>query len=183
MRRPILAAAIALGGFGAYRLIASGAATIDIGIGRRVRRLGPVSWDIAADREVVFDVIADPYLGRTPRALGDKLAVWERGTDMVLAAHFTPVKCGLATTVETVRFERPGRVDFRVVRGPVPHVVESFVLDAVDQGTRLTWEGELGTDLWTLGAWWGDRVARAWQKAVRLSLEAVIAEAERRVRV
>jgi hypothetical protein len=85
MRRPILAAAIALGGFGAYRLLASGAATIDIGIGRRVRRLGPVSWDIAADREVVFDVIADPYLGRTPRALGDKLAVWERGTDMVLA--------------------------------------------------------------------------------------------------
>jgi hypothetical protein len=38
---------------------------------------------------------------------------------MVLAAHFTPITFGVATTVETVRFERPERVDFRVVRGPV----------------------------------------------------------------
>jgi hypothetical protein len=38
---------------------------------------------------------------------------------MVLAAHFTPVKCGVTTTLETVRFERPNRIDFRLVRGPV----------------------------------------------------------------
>jgi hypothetical protein len=98
----------------------------------------------------------------------------------VLAAHFTPVRCGVATTVETVRFERPERVDFRVVRGPVPHVVESFVLEVEGDGTRLTWAGELGTDFWALGAWWGDRVARAWEKAVRSSLDAIAAEAERR---
>jgi hypothetical protein len=102
---------------------------------------------------------------------------------MVLAAHFTPVKCGVATTLETVRFERPERIDFRVVRGPVPHVVESFVLGETEAGTRLTWSGELGTDFWALGAWWGDRVARAWEKAVRSSLEAVVAEAERRASV
>jgi hypothetical protein len=183
VHRGTLAALTALAGLGAYRLVASGAATIDVGIGRRVRRLGPRSWDIGADRELVFDVIAGPYLGPTPRALEDKLAVWQRGSDMVLAAHFTPVKCGVATTVETVRFERPSRIDFRVVRGPVPHVVESFVLDTVDDGTRLTWEGELGTDLWALGAWWGHLVARAWEKAVRSSLEAVISEAERRVKI
>ena len=182
MHRGTLAALTALAGFGAYRLVARGAATIDVGVGRRVRGLGPRSWDIAADRELVFDVIADPYLGRTPRALEDKLAVWERGSDMVLAAHFTPVRCGVATTVETVRFDRPSRIDFRVVRGPVPHVVESFVLEATDEGTRLTWDGELGTDFWAAGAWWGHRVALAWEKAVRVSLEAVKAEAERRVR-
>jgi hypothetical protein len=130
----------------------------------------------------VFDVIAGPYVGHTPRALQDKLEVWERGSDMVLAAHFTPVKCGVTTTVETVRFSRPERIDFRVVRGPVPHVIESFVLDAVDEGTSLTWEGELGTDLWAFGAWWGRRVARSWEKAVRSSLDAVVAEAERRNR-
>src|SRR5262249_9781267 len=95
-----------------YRLISSGALTLDLGIGRRVQPLGSVVATIAAPREVVFDVIAAPYLGRTPRALADKLQVWERGSDMVLAAHFTPVKCGVATTVETVRFERPERIDF-----------------------------------------------------------------------
>jgi hypothetical protein len=178
--RWIVAALIALGGHRVYRLLTSGALTVDVGVGRRVRPLGPVSWDIAASRDLVFDVIAGPYLGRTPRALADELQVWERGSDMVLAAHFTPVRCGVATTVETVRFERPERVDFRVVRGPVPHVSESFVLDMDGDGTRLTWAGELGTDFWALGAWWGDRVARAWEKAVRSSLAAIGAEAERR---
>jgi hypothetical protein len=51
----------------------------------------------------------------------------------------------------------------------------------VDGGrTTLTWKGELGTDFWALGAWWGDRVSRAWEKAVRSSLDAIAAEAERR---
>jgi hypothetical protein len=180
VHRLILAVIIAVAGHRVYRLLTTGAATIDVGVGRRVRGLGPRSWDIAADRELVFDVIASPYLGRTPRALADRLQVWERGSDMVLAAHFTPVKCGVATTLETVRFERPERIDFRVVRGPVPHVVESYVLDTTEHGTRLTWAGELGTDFWTLGAWWGKRVARAWEKAVGSSLDAVVAEAERR---
>ena len=99
---------------------------------------------------------------------------------MALAAHFTRTPLGRATTVETVRFERPGRIDFRLVRGPVPHVVESFVLDAADGGTRLTWDGELGTDFWALGSRWGDLVARAWEKAVDASLRAVTTEAERR---
>jgi hypothetical protein len=171
---------LAFAGRRVYRVLTSGAVTIDVGVGRRLRGLGPLSWEIQAPREIVFDVIAGPYLGRTPRALEDKLQVWERGSDMVLAAHFTPVRCGVTTTVETVRFQRPERIDFRVVRGPVPHVVESFVLDVAGDGTRLTWEGELGTDFWALGVWWGSLVARSWEKAVRTSLEAVIAEAERR---
>jgi hypothetical protein len=39
---------------------------------------------------------------------------------MVLAAHFTDVGRLLATTLETVRFEPPIRVHFRLVRGLVP---------------------------------------------------------------
>jgi Polyketide cyclase / dehydrase and lipid transport len=163
-----------------YRLVARGEVTVDTGIGRRIRPLGPVDFAIAAPRETVFDVIASPYLDRTPRALQSELAVWERGSDMVLAAHFTEVKCGTTTTVETVRFERPGRIDFRVVRGPVPHVVESFLLAEDGHGTRLRWEGELGTDFWAAGAWWGGRVARQWERAVRRSIAAVTVEAERR---
>ena len=94
MRRLLLAAIVAGVARRGYRVLTSGMVTVDLGVGRRVRALGPVRRQIAAPREVVFDVIAGPYLGRTPRALEDKLEVWERGSDMVLAAHFTPVRCG-----------------------------------------------------------------------------------------
>jgi len=79
VRRLPFALVLAAAARGAYRLVANGAVTIDVGIGRRVRSLGPVSWEIAAPREIVFDVIAGPYLGRTPHALQEKLQVWERG--------------------------------------------------------------------------------------------------------
>ncbi len=173
-------AALALGARTAYRLLANGAMTLDLGTGRRLQSLGPLVRPIAAPREVVFDVIASPYLGRTPRALSEKLCVWERGSDMALAAHMTPVKCGVTTTLETVRFQRPDRIDFRLVRGPVPHVRESFLLEPSDIGTDLRWQGELGTDLWAVGKWWGRRVARAWTSAVESSLDEIAAEAERR---
>lgn len=70
-----------------HRLAAAADFTLDTGIGRRVQPLGPVDFEIAASREIVFDVIAGPYLNRTPRALQSELDVLERGSDMVLAAH------------------------------------------------------------------------------------------------
>ena len=163
-----------------YEGLVRGALTIDLGIGRRRRPLGPIVITIAAPRESVFDVIAAPYLGKTPRSLGAKLRVLERGTDMVLAAHYTQVGRRITTTVETVRFRRPDLVAFRLLRGPVPSVVESYELRASSTGTELRYTGELGTDLWRLGRWWGDRVAAPWERAVRNSLEGIRAEAERR---
>jgi hypothetical protein len=180
-RVPLIASfGLVLGLRKAYRLLAGGALTLDLGVGRRIQQLGPLAQTIAAPPEVVFDAIAAPYLGRTPRALSDKLQVWERGSDLVLAAHFTRLKCGVTTTLETVRFQRPDRVDFRLVRGPVPHLVESFLLSPSGTGTDLRWEGELGTDLWAIGTWWGGRVAQAWTRVVAASLREIAAEAERR---
>jgi uncharacterized protein YndB with AHSA1/START domain len=173
------AALLAVGGL----LVARAGLTLDLGVGRRVRPLGPILIQIAAPPEVVFDVIAAPYLRRTPRAMRGKLEVIERGSDLVLAAHHTPLARGLTvTTVETVRFEPPHRISFRLVKGPVPHVVERYELQPRDGGTAFDYRGELGTDLWTLGAWWGDRVAPAWERTVAASLEGVRAEAERRAR-
>lgn len=177
-----LAYAAAAGGV-AYRLLASGQLTLDTGIGRTLRPLGPITVTMAAPSETVFDVIAAPYLGRTPRALADEIDVLERGSDMVLAAHRTPVGRGIVTTtVETVRFDRPRTVDFRLVRGPVPHVVERFTLHAEQDATRLEYTGELGADLWALGRWWGDQVAVKWEATVRASLDRIKTEAERRAR-
>jgi hypothetical protein len=58
-----LVAAI-LGVVGSYLLPGSGALTLDLGIGRRTRPLGPLTERIAAPAETVFDVIATPW-GRT----------------------------------------------------------------------------------------------------------------------
>jgi len=178
-------AALAVIGTGAaaagFLGVVTGALPVDVGIGRRTRPLGPQVVDIQAQRAVVFDVVAQPYLGRPTRAMREKIRVLERGSDMVLAAHFTPVGRRLmATTVETVRFTRPERIDFRLVRGPVPAVVESFALVEHGAGTRLTYEGELSSDLWRLGERWGRTVARQWEKTVAISLASVQQEAERR---
>ncbi|GAA3788065.1 hypothetical protein GCM10022206_29810 [Streptomyces chiangmaiensis] len=165
-----------------YLGLVSGALSVDVGVGRRTLPLGPQAIDVAAPCEVVFDVIAQPYLGRTTRAMREKARVLERGSDMVLAAHFTPVAGGrlTATTVETVRFTRPERVDFRLVRGPVAAVVESFRLSGHEAGTRLVYEGEMGTDGWAPGERWGLVVGRRWEATVAASLSTIKAEAERR---
>jgi hypothetical protein len=56
-RRAGIAAAA---GAAAYRLVTSGALTLDLGVGRRLQPLGSLVRTIAAPHEVVFDVIAAP---------------------------------------------------------------------------------------------------------------------------
>lgn len=168
---------------GVYLGLVTGAVSVDLGIGRTSRPLGPLSIEIAAPRELVFDAIAAPYDVGASRAMQSKVTMLERGSDMVLAAHYTPIRDRLrATTVETVRFRRPEHVDFRLVRGPVPHVVETFRLHEHGAGTLLTYDGVLGTDLWRLGRSWGDVVATRWQAVVEESFAAVKTEAERHAR-
>jgi hypothetical protein len=174
--------ALAVAGAAGYVLTVRGALTLDLGLGRRVRPLGPFRLDVAAPVDSLFDVIAAPYLGKTPRAMRSKLEVLERGGDMVIAAHYTRAGGLTATTVEAVRFEPPHRISFRLLRGPVPHVLERFDLQPSDPGTTLTYSGELGTDLWRLGQWWGNRVAHTWEHTVTRSLDAARTEAERRAR-
>ena len=165
-----------------YYLTVTGKLTLDTGMARRVRPLGPLTIRVAAPVDVVFDVIAQPYLGRTPRAMAGKLRVLERGSNMVLAEHYTPVHGSriTTTTLETVTFERPHQISFHLVRGPVPHVAERFDLAELDGITTLAYSGELGTDFGAVGAWWGDHVAAPWEAAVQASFEQIRAEAERR---
>jgi hypothetical protein len=165
----------------AYRRLVAGDLVIDLSIGRTVRQLGPIDARIEAPRDLVFDVIAAPYLGSPPSSLAEKIQVLERSEEMVLAAHRTPVRNGLvATTVETVRFERPGAIYFRLLRGPVPYVIERFELTQDGDATLFHYEGELGADLWALGRWWGDLVAQRWDEAVRGSVAEITRIAEMR---
>ena len=166
---------------GGYYLTVRGSLVADVKVGRRKVELEEFETTIGAPRETVFEVIASPYLQRTPHAMADKLKVLERGSDMVLAEHYTPATFGIVTTtLETVRFEPPERVHFRLLRGPVPHAEEIFELFAEGATTRFHYMGRLEADWGPAGAAWARAVARHWNCKVRDSVEAVKVEAERR---
>ncbi len=169
-------------GAGLYVGLVTGRVTIDLGIGRRRQALRPLEIDIDAPRELVFDLISGPYLGRTPKAMEGKLRVLQRDAELVLAQHHTAARLGLtAVTMETVRFVRPERIEFALVRGPVPALTETFELTEHTNRTRLRYSGELETDLWLVGQRWGRVVAWDWTAAVEASLEVIRSEAERQV--
>jgi hypothetical protein len=149
-------------------------------IGRRVRALGPLVVRIDAPRDLVFAQIAVPYrAAHPPRELAAKVQVLERHDDTVVAAHRTRVGPLTVVTVESVVLVEPDEVRFQLLRGPVPYVRERFVLREVDGGaTELAYDGELGTDLWALGAWWGALVARRWVRTVDASLAALRSSTE-----
>lgn len=171
---------------GTYLGLVTGRLSLDLGVGRRTRPLGPITVDIAAPRELAYAVATAPYAERRPRALAEKVDILDRTGQMVLAAHHTALSTPLgrlsAVTVETVAFEPPERIRFRLVRGPVPLVTEAFDLQPTPTGTRLTYTGELGTDLGRVGERWGDLVTRSWLRTVEDSLAAIRAESERRAR-
>lgn len=158
-------------------LLSLGRLTLDLGWGRRLRPLGPQVVRISAPREQVFDLIALPYLSpeRAPRQLREKIEVLERSAAMVVAAHRTKVGRITTVTVESVSFSRPAEIRFRLLRGPVPYVTERFALRGGEEGrpTELEYSGEMGTDLWAVGTWWGDIVARYWERAVAGALGAL----------
>lgn len=122
-----LTAAAAGARTGLYLGLITGALTLDAAVGRRIRALDPIEIQIAAPRQLVHDLAAAPYARRQPRAMREKVHILEHGDGMVLAAHYTPLDKKLtAKTVETVTFQPPTRIGFRLLRGPVPHVSETF---------------------------------------------------------
>jgi hypothetical protein len=68
---------------GAYIGVVTGRFTLDLGLGRRTRPLGPLHIDIAASRETVFAAAAAPYADRQPRAMRAKVEILERAGQMV----------------------------------------------------------------------------------------------------
>lgn len=164
--------------------MAKGWLTMDVGWGRSQHPLGPLVVGYAAPRELVFDHLAAPYLGRVPREQRGQVEVLDRGEDLVVAAHHTGLRWFTSTTVEAVGFQRPHRITFRHLRGPVPQVWEEFVLaEAADGNTELTYRGELGLDWWLAGRL-AARLAAVplWHRTVSAHLEGVRPAVEERAR-
>jgi hypothetical protein len=176
-----LAAAAGGAAYGTFILMTRGRLVLDVGWGRSYFPLGPIDVQMAAPRELVFDVIQGAYSERAPAEVKRHIKVIERAGDLVVAEHRTPLKLLDAITVETVHFERPARVVFALLRGPVPHVHETFELLERDGVTTLTYQGTLGADLWLFGRWYGGGVVKpAWERVVAASLKTVKAQAEAR---
>jgi Polyketide cyclase / dehydrase and lipid transport len=162
---------------GMFLLLATGRLHLDLGWGRSIHQLGPITVRIGAPRELVFEIIAAPYTGRTPAESG--IEVLARGNDLVVAAHHTRVHFYTARTVEVIDFEPPTRVGFRHLTGPVPHAVEGFALEEFDGGTELRYAGELGIDFFVLGRIAGRSWVRPqWERVVREHLEDLRQRAE-----
>lgn len=159
--------------------VTRGRLTLDLGWGRSIHPLGPITLRIAAPRDLVFREVAAPYLGRVPRGTRDTIEVLEQDGNMVVAAHRTRLRFSVSTTVEAVLLEPPDRVTFRHLRGPVPHASEELLLRAVGGETELEYRGTIGLDLWFLGRIAGRRWARPnWERAVRARLEELKRTAE-----
>jgi hypothetical protein len=60
----------------------------------------------------------------------------------LLGLHHTRLRWLTSATVESVSFDPPRRVCFRLLRGVAPRVEEEFVFQ---------YRGELAMDLWILG--------------------------------
>jgi Polyketide cyclase / dehydrase and lipid transport len=164
---------------GMFLLLAMGRLHLDLGWGRSLHELGPITIRIAAPRDLVFEIISAPYLGRTPGGSG--IEVVARGDTLVVATHYTKVHAYTARTVEVVEFEPPTTVGFRHLTGPVPHAVEQFALEELDGGTELRYGGELGIDFFVLGRIAGRYWVRPqWERAVREHLEDLKGQAESR---
>lgn len=160
-----------------FLLLAMGRLHLDLGWGRSLHELGPIEIRIAAPRDLVFELISAPYLGGAPGDSG--VHVLASGGDLVVAAHDTKVHFYTARTVETVQFEPPERVDFKLLTGPVPHAVEHFALEETGGETELRYGGEVGIDFFVLGRLAGRYWVRGqWERAVREHLEEIKERAE-----
>ncbi len=171
-------AALMLAGTGAgFLLLAMGRLGLDLNWGRSFHPLGPIEVRIAAPRDLVFQIISEPYLRHNPKDSG--IEVLAAGENLVVAAHHTKVGFYTAITVEAVKFEPPGHVGFRHIRGPVPYGVEEFALEEVDGATVLRYSGEIGIDFFFLGRIAGRRWVRPeWEKVVSGDLDDVRQRAE-----
>lgn len=173
---------VVLSGLAAFSfLVSRGRIHIDLGWGRSTHDLGPIEIEIDAPRQLVYETISGPYLGRTPARMRGKIQVLERSESLVVARHRTSLPLMDAITVEAVGFEPPRRITFRLLQGPVPAVSEEFVLEDENGTTSLVYRGELQADFWALGSWYGGSVVRpVWEGTVAGTLEQVKSTAERR---
>jgi hypothetical protein len=174
----VLAALIVASSAALFLALAMGRLHLDLDLGRSFHQLGPITATIRAPRELVFEIIAAPYLGRVS---APGIEVLARSDHLVIARHHTRVHFYTAQTTEAIEFAAPARVGFRHLSGPVPHALEEFALEETDAGTELRYSGEIGIDFFILGRIAGRHWVRPqWERVVAPHIEDLKERAEAR---
>lgn len=165
---------------GGFLALAMGRLHLDLGWGRSRHGLGPLTAEIDAPRELVYEILSAPYLRRVS---DDSIEVLAGDDSVVVAAHLTRVHFYEARTVEIIELDPPERIGFRHLTGPVPEAVEEFRLESDGERAVLRYEGTLGIDFFWLGRVAARRwVLPQWNRAVSGHLDEVKAKAEQRAR-
>jgi hypothetical protein len=174
----VLVALMVTWGAALFLALAMGRLHLDLGFGRSIHQLGPITTTIRAPRELVFEMIAAPYLGGSSAAASG-IEVLARSERLVVARHHTRIHFYTAQTTEAVDFTPPSHIGFRHLTGPVPHALEEFVLESTDAGTELHYSGELGIDFFILGRIAARRWVRPqWERVVAAHLDDLKERAE-----
>ena len=121
---------------------------LDLGWGRSLHPLGPIRVRIEAPRELVYEILSAPYVGR---ARSESIDVVARSESLVVASHLTRVHFYKVRAVEAIDLAPPERMGFTHLTGPVPYAVEEFRLEQEGDGTELHYDGELAIDFFLLG--------------------------------
>lgn len=148
---------------------------------RRGHELLPtLDLEIAARPELVYQMIA--AVGQGPDAAHARL-IERPAADRAIVEFTTRVLGRTVRTVEEVGFHPPGRITYRLLKGPLPLVEEEFLIEPAGEKTRLRYHGTFTPHQ----PWWRaafDRlvVPRIYRKAVWASMKQVKLAAEERQR-
>ncbi len=136
----------------------------------------PVRIDINAPRELVFEMAA-AVGGSLPDGPPHASELIRRDGNVLVVRFSAPAPFRFFGFLEEVTLRAPMRIDYRVLEGPLDHVVEWLDLDEVGGVTTVTYAGEVGHRI--------PLVARfiavpAYRWYMRRTLSALKAAAERR---
>ena len=81
----------------------------------------------------------------------DSATIISRAEDTMVADFATRAGFFTFRTRERITFRPPDRIDFEHIRGPFRSCSESFILTAVNQGTRITHTADFSLKLPLLG--------------------------------
>ena len=118
-------------------------------------KLADQSMDIAAPRELVFQMLSAFGKGSLPGAEGESSRVVERDGNVILAEFLSVSGNRTYRTLENVVLYPPERITFEHVEGPLPFSEEEFTLAEREAGTRLAYVGKIECKIsWMPGMGW-----------------------------
>ena len=110
---------------------------------------------IDAPRELVFQMLSAFGKGSLPGAEGESSRVVELDGNNIVAEFVSVSGKRTYRTLETVVLYPPERITFRHLQGPLTSSDEEFLLNEVEDGTALSYQGETECKLrWMPGMGW-----------------------------